>query len=56
MHAIAASARWTYWRLLVMDADGESTFLSWSSMNKEIYSGALAERLMKCSNAVLSTF
>ena len=25
-------------------------------MNKEIYSGALAERLIKCSKAVFSTF
>ncbi len=25
-------------------------------MNSEMYSGALAERLMKCSKAVLSTF
>ena len=25
-------------------------------MNREMYSGALADRLMKCSNAVLRTF
>ena len=25
-------------------------------MNREMYSGALADRLMKCSNEVLSTF
>ena len=32
------------------------TLRSWSSMKSEMYSGARGDKLMKCSNAVLSAF